>query len=48
MVTRKAIWLKARLMPMKENNSPILVVDLEATCWDASAPEGVTQSIHTM
>ncbi|MEO1819930.1 3'-5' exonuclease [Pseudomonas sp.] len=35
-------------MPMQENNSPILVVDLEATCWDASAPEGVTQSIHTM
>ena len=33
---------------MKENNSPILVVDLEATCWDASAPEGVTQSIHSM
>jgi len=33
---------------MQEQNSPILVVDLEATCWDASAPEGVTQSIHTM
>lgn len=35
-------------MPMQENNSPILVVDLEATCWDASTPEGASQSIHTM
>ena len=33
---------------MQENNSPILVVDLEATCWDASTPEGASQSIHTM
>lgn len=33
---------------MQEHNSPILVVDLEATCWDAATPEGGTQSIHTM
>lgn len=33
---------------MQENNSPILVVDLEATCWDASTPEGEAQGIHTM
>lgn len=33
---------------MQENNLPILVVDLEATCWDASTPEGEAQSIQTM
>ena len=33
---------------MQENNTPVLVVDLEATCWDASTPEGGAQSIHTM
>jgi inhibitor of KinA sporulation pathway (predicted exonuclease) len=33
---------------MQENNSPILVVDLEATCWAAGTPEGAAQSIHTM
>lgn len=33
---------------MQEHNSPILVVDLEATCWDAATPEGEAQSIHTM
>ena len=33
---------------MQENNSPILVIDLEATCWDAGTPEGEAQSIHAM
>ena len=33
---------------MQESNSPILVVDLEATCWAAGTPEGAAQSIQSM
>ncbi|MCL5043092.1 MAG: exonuclease domain-containing protein [Gammaproteobacteria bacterium] len=33
---------------MPDTDSPIIVVDLEAICWDACTPEGAAQSIHTM
>lgn len=33
---------------MPDEHSPILVVDLEATCWESTTPEGEPQSIHNM
>ncbi|WOD12947.1 3'-5' exonuclease [Pseudomonas sp. NyZ704] len=33
---------------MPDKHSPILVVDLEATCWESATPEGELQSIHNM
>ena len=33
---------------MPDEHSPILVVDLEATCWESTTPEGDPQSIHNM
>ncbi|MEH6388470.1 MAG: 3'-5' exonuclease [Pseudomonas profundi] len=33
---------------MPDEHSPILVVDLEATCWKSGTPEGEPQSIHNM
>jgi len=33
---------------MSDQHSPMLVVDLEATCWDSATPEGQRQSIHHM
>ncbi|WOD11542.1 3'-5' exonuclease [Pseudomonas sp. NyZ704] len=33
---------------MPDEHSPLLVVDLEATCWESATPEGEPQSIHNM
>jgi len=33
---------------MSDQRAPILVVDLEATCWESTTPEGEPQSIHNM
>ena len=33
---------------MSVEHSPILVIDLEATCWESNTPEGEPQSIHNM
>lgn len=33
---------------MPDKHSPLLVVDLEATCWQSATPEGEPQSIHNM
>lgn len=33
---------------MSDQHASILVVDLEATCWDSATPEGQRQSIHHM
>jgi len=33
---------------MPDKHSPLLIVDLEATCWQSATPEGEPQSIHNM
>lgn len=33
---------------MPDEHSPLLVVDLEATCWESATPEGEPQSIRNM
>lgn len=33
---------------MPDEHTPLLVVDLEATCWESATPEGEPQSIHNM